>query len=170
MNQILILLTMIFSFNFTQMKHPLAMGLNLFIQTILISMLCGFMTYSYWFSYVLFLIMLGGMLILFLYVTSLASNELFTFNFFSFLSFSFLFLFMIFLSIFNDQLMWFINNNEMLNFNLISLNYNNELNLIKLYNNPTMNITLMMIIYLFLTLVIVVKMTNINYGPLRQAY
>nr|YP_010249657.1 NADH dehydrogenase subunit 6 [Nothochrysa sinica]QTT60774.1 NADH dehydrogenase subunit 6 [Nothochrysa sinica] len=169
MNQLLLLLGIIFSYNFTQTKHPLAMGLNLLIQTILISLLCGYMTYSYWFSYILFLIMLGGMLVLFLYVTSLASNELFSFNLFSMIIMMMILLLSIVIIYFNDQYIWYMNNLEMMDLNSTS-NLENEINLIKLYNNPTMNITTMMIIYLFLTLIIVVKITNINYGPLRQLY
>nr|AKF78376.1 NADH dehydrogenase subunit 6 [Nothochrysa sp. YTD-2015] len=169
MNQILFLMSIIFSYNFTQTKHPLAMGLNLLIQTILISLLCGYITYSYWFSYILFLIMLGGMLVLFLYVTSLASNELFSINLTTIFIGSMILIMITMMMYFNDQYMWYISNLETINFNLIS-NLENEINLIKLYNNPTMNITTMMIIYLFLTLIIVVKITNINYGPLRQSY
>nr|AKF78365.1 NADH dehydrogenase subunit 6 [Nothancyla verreauxi] len=169
MNQFITLFSILFSLNFIQTKHPLAMGLNLLIQTILISLLCGFMSYTYWFSYMLFLIMLGGMLVLFLYVTSLASNELFNFNMTSLISIIMIMMIFIMLLVFNDKFMWLINNLEMINFNMIN-NFENENNLIKLYNNPTMNITLMMIIYLFLTLIIVVKITNINYGPLRQSY
>nr|AST10255.1 NADH dehydrogenase subunit 6 [Leucochrysa pretiosa] len=166
MNQFIMLISFIFSFNFTQTKHPLSMGLNLLIQTILISLLCSYMTYSYWFSYILFLIMLGGMLVLFLYVTSLANNELFSFNLFNLLSMMILIFISSILLFFNDKLIWFINNSDTVNFNFNLLE--NEINLIKLYNNPTMNMTMMMIIYLFLTLIIVVKITNFNKGPLRQ--
>nr|YP_010991151.1 NADH dehydrogenase subunit 6 [Chrysopa formosa]WOX61424.1 NADH dehydrogenase subunit 6 [Chrysopa formosa] len=169
MNQFITLFSIIFSLNFIQTKHPLAMGLNLLIQTIFISLLCGFMSYSYWFSYVLFLTMLGGMLVLFLYVTSLASNELFSFNMFSMIMMIYFIIFMSIILMINDKFMWFISNLETINFNMIN-NLENENNLIKLYNNPTMNMTLLMIIYLFLTLIIVVKITNINYGPLRQSY
>nr|AJW60219.1 NADH dehydrogenase subunit 6 [Chrysoperla nipponensis] len=169
MNQFIILFSIIFSLNFIQTKHPLAMGLNLLIQTILISLLCGFMSYTYWFSYVLFLTMLGGMLVLLLYVTSLASNELFSFNMLSLLLMISFTMIMSIILIFNDKFIWLISNLETINSNMIN-NLENENNLIKLYNNPTMNVTLLMIIYLFLTLIIVVKITDINYGPLRQSY
>nr|AST10243.1 NADH dehydrogenase subunit 6 [Italochrysa insignis] len=169
MNQFIILLSFLFSLNFIQTKHPLSMGLNLLIQTMLISLLCGFHSYSYWFSYILFLIMLGGMMVLFLYVTSLASNELFNFNMMNFILKMFIFMMTMSLLMFNDNSMWLINNNDTSNFNFI-YNINNENNLIKLYNNPTFNLTMLMIIYLFLTLLIAVKITDMNQGPLRQLY
>nr|WBR65740.1 NADH dehydrogenase subunit 6 [Layahima yangi] len=171
MSFLLTSMNMIMSLNFIQIKHPLAMGLTLLIQTIIISLTSGLFTYSFWFAYILFLIMLGGMLVLFIYVTSLASNELFSFSMKS------LFISMIMLSLltitlmFTDNLMLMTNSLEMIKMYPESNMFTeNELNLIKLYNNPTMNITIMMINYLLLTLVVVVKITNINYGPLRQSY
>nr|WBR65532.1 NADH dehydrogenase subunit 6 [Layahima chiangi] len=170
MSFLLTSMNMIMSLNFIQIKHPLAMGLTLLIQTIIISLSCGLFTYSYWFAYILFLIMLGGMLVLFIYVTSLASNELFSFSmksmFISMMSFSLLLMILLF----TDNLMLMTNNLEMINMSLEKTSSENELSLIKLYNNPTMNITIMMINYLLLTLIVVVKITNINYGPLRQSY
>jgi NADH-ubiquinone oxidoreductase chain 6 len=43
----------------------------------------------------------------------------------------------------------------------------NALNLNKLYNFPTNIITIIIMNYLFLTLIAVVKITNVFYGPLR---
>nr|WGT92250.1 NADH dehydrogenase subunit 6 [Cerapanorpa nanwutaina] len=165
-------LNMIFSFIFTQMNHPLAMGLILLIQTLLICMISGLVTKTFWFSYILFLVFLGGMLILFIYMTSLASNEMFTFSFkLTFIAiFSVMISIMVFFVI--DQNLWIFNfmNFDMEIMNKISfLNMNeNSLNLTKLYNFPTSFITIMLINYLFLTLIVIVKITNIFYGPLRQ--
>nr|AMW68070.1 NADH dehydrogenase subunit 6 [Oliarces clara] len=165
MNQFIFILMIIFSINFLQMKHPLSMGLNLLIQTILTSLICGFISPSFWFAYILFLIMLGGMLVLFIYMTSLASNELFSFSMKKMFFLMSLLILLIMLTFFLDNFFSTFENSEILNYNnQFLLNMENEFNLIKLYNNPTMNITLLMINYLFLTLIIVVKITNINYG------
>nr|WOE90396.1 NADH dehydrogenase subunit 6 [Libelloides sibiricus] len=168
---ILTSMNMIMSMNFIQIKHPLAMGLTLLIQTIIISLICGLFTYSYWFAYILFLIMLGGMLVLFIYVTSLASNELFMFSMKSlFMSMMLVSLF-IMSTLFIDYSMLMTSSMEMLMFSPENnLFLENENSLIKLYNNPTMNITVMMINNLLLTLIVVVKITNINYGSLRQTF
>nr|YP_010414516.1 NADH dehydrogenase subunit 6 [Gatzara nigrivena]URT60669.1 NADH dehydrogenase subunit 6 [Gatzara nigrivena] len=170
MSLLLTTLNIILSLNFTQIKHPLAMGLTLLLQTIIISLTCGLYTYSYWFAYILFLIMLGGMLVLFIYVTSLASNELFSFSIMN-LIMSISFLTIILMTImFMDTSILLLNNIEMMKFNSNNLFMENELSLNKLYNNPTMNITLMMMNYLLLTLIVVVKIVNINCGPLRQKF
>lgn len=63
---------------------------------------------------------------------------------------------------------FFINNYEI--FDINNKNYfinENSIRLNKLYNFPTNIITLLLINYLFLTLIVVVKITNIFYGPLR---
>nr|QTC08185.1 NADH dehydrogenase subunit 6 [Parachauliodes rastellus] len=153
--------------NFIMMNHPLAMGLILLIQTILISLITGYMMQTFWFSYILFLIMLGGMLVLFIYMTSLASNELFSFSMKSLMINSMItFMIILMLYIFTPNMNFL--NLDMNKFNAMLINTENNIELLKLYNFPTMNLTLMLVTYLFLTLIIVVKITNINQGPLRQ--
>nr|QBF44178.1 NADH dehydrogenase subunit 6 [Thaumalea sp. ZK-2019] len=155
---------------FSQMKHPLAMGLMLLLQTLLISMLTGLISQTFWFSYILFLVFLGGMLVLFIYVTSLASNEMFTLSM-KLTLMSATFLTVIFLAIlFMDKslMMNYYNNLDMeLITKLNNFTQENAINLMKLYNYPTNFLTLLLINYLFLTLIVVVKVTNISYGPLR---
>nr|AXS65442.1 NADH dehydrogenase subunit 6 [Coleoptera sp. 19 KM-2017] len=165
-------LTMTLTFLF--MNHPLSMGLILLIQTLLISLISGLFSYSYWFSYILFLVMIGGMLILFIYMTSLASNEMFNFSMkmtsfiMTFTTLTFLLYFIIDYMMLNPLLKNF-NMMEILN-NMIMLKNENLISLNMIYNKPNNMITLMLVNYLFLTLIAVVKITNINYGPLRQKF
>nr|YP_009162042.1 NADH dehydrogenase subunit 6 [Apteroperla tikumana]AKS28892.1 NADH dehydrogenase subunit 6 [Apteroperla tikumana] len=168
----LMIFTIATSLIFTQMTHPLAMGMMLLVQTLLICLLTGLMAQSFWFSYILFLVFLGGMLVLFIYVTSLASNEMFSLSLkmiiFSMLPISVIGL----LLLTTDNSLWVSNllNNDTLNMSDI-LNYQESAvtPLLKLYNQPTSFITLMLVLYLFLTLIAVVKITSISYGPLRQS-
>uniref|UniRef100_UPI0030FEB884 NADH dehydrogenase subunit 6 n=1 Tax=Neopanorpa longiprocessa TaxID=757038 RepID=UPI0030FEB884 len=168
----LLMMSTIISLIFTQMKHPLAMGLILLTQTLIICLTMGLISNTYWFSYILFLVFLGGMLVLFIYMTSLASNEMFSMSFkliFWFFSLMFLLTLIIILLDKNLILSTFSNfdmNNFMESF-MLKTN-ENSLNLTKLYNQPTSMITLMLINYLLLTLIVIVKITNIFYGPLRQ--
>nr|AMP43817.1 NADH dehydrogenase subunit 6 [Suragina sp. KW-2016] len=168
MYQMLIyMISFITSLTFMQMNHPLAMGLMLLIQTILICLISGLFSKTFWFSYILFLVFLGGMLVLFIYVTSLASNEMFSLSM-KMTSINMILMITIIISaIFIDKTyLMSMMNNEMFNFSL-TLNPENTLNLNKLYNYPTNIITLILINYLLLTLIAVVKITNIFYGPLR---
>uniref|UniRef100_UPI0030FEC610 NADH dehydrogenase subunit 6 n=1 Tax=Vanessa tameamea TaxID=334116 RepID=UPI0030FEC610 len=154
------------------MNHPFSMGLLILTQTLLLCLLSSMLINTYWFSYILFLIFLGGLMVLFIYVSSIASNELFKTSFFNKSFLLYMFLFMITSYFFKNNLFWmnFSFNDEMINFFNSFLFFNNELNfnLSKLYNKQTYMLTLMMIIYLFITLIAVVKITNIFFGPLRS--
>nr|YP_009537958.1 NADH dehydrogenase subunit 6 [Limenitis ciocolatina]AYN60701.1 NADH dehydrogenase subunit 6 [Limenitis ciocolatina] len=155
-------------------NHPFTMGLLILIQTLLTCLISGMLINTYWFSYILFLIFLGGLLVLFIYISSVASNELFKINFntiFFFIYFMFIVIFSILLK---NNLIWmnFSINDEMNNLFNLNLFFNNEynFNLSKLYNNQNYFMMMMLIIYLFITLVAIVKITNIFFGPLRSFY
>nr|YP_010952499.1 NADH dehydrogenase subunit 6 [Macroglossum pyrrhostictum]WMQ52753.1 NADH dehydrogenase subunit 6 [Macroglossum pyrrhostictum] len=150
--------------------HPLSMGLLILTQTLLICLLSGMLIKTYWFSYILFLTFLGGLLVLFIYVSSIASNEMFSLtNNMKIMIFIIFFFIIIQITLFkNLNWMNLINNSEMNNFlNFIFINNENKINLNKLYNNNSSMLMMLLIIYLFITLIAVVKITNIFYGPLR---
>nr|QZQ52559.1 NADH dehydrogenase subunit 6 [Calliteara horishanella] len=154
-------------------NNPLSMGLMILYQTLLTCLLSGMLIKTYWFSYILFLVFLGGLLVMFIYVTSIASNELFYPSLNMKIYFlMFLFFTMIYFYNQNFMLMNFTNNSDMINlFNYENLFINyNKINLNKLYNNHTFLIMIMLIIYLLITLIAVVKITNIFFGPLRSSF
>nr|AVN67516.1 NADH dehydrogenase subunit 6 [Pycnoscelus femapterus] len=156
-------ISLILSTIFIQIYHPLAMGLILLLQTVMISIITGMMNQSFWFSYVLFLIFLGGMLVLFIYITSLASNEMFSMS--TKILFSSILISLSIMTMMKLQLN--IKNQENMNF-LINNSMTYTL-LIKLYSTPTSIITILLATYLFLTLIATVKITSIFKGPLRQS-
>nr|YP_010730015.1 NADH dehydrogenase subunit 6 [Leptopsylla segnis]WEF75055.1 NADH dehydrogenase subunit 6 [Leptopsylla segnis] len=160
---------MIFSMMFFFMNHPLSLGFMLLIQTLWISFLIGSISKTFWFSYILFLTFLGGMLILFIYMTSLSSNEMFKFSF-NHLIFFMVTIMMIFLFIYNKDFFFFnyFNNMDTM-IQHIPTNIN-SLYMNKLYNFPNNLLSIFMIIYLLLTLIIVVKITELFYGPLRKNF
>nr|UBN08921.1 NADH dehydrogenase subunit 6 [Panesthia sloanei]UBN08934.1 NADH dehydrogenase subunit 6 [Panesthia sloanei] len=163
MKLMFMIMSSLLSISFTQMNHPLAMGLILLIQTILISMITGLSSQSFWFSYILFLIFIGGMLVLFIYITSLASNEMFI------LSTKMLCLLMIL----SPLMMFLLKSNSSILMNQESsmffmINNSTPLPLLKLYNFPTGTLNIIMAVYLLITLIAVVKITDIFSGPLRQ--
>lgn len=133
----------------------------------------GILTKTFWFSYVLFLIFLGGILVLFIYVTSLASNEIFNFSIklLLFRIINFIIIYLLIYCIDKNLLISYLNNHETDYLNRIkNLLIENSLILNKLYRFPINLITIILIIYLFLTLIAVVKITNIFEGPLRPRF
>nr|YP_010491849.1 NADH dehydrogenase subunit 6 [Platydracus impotens]UWM92635.1 NADH dehydrogenase subunit 6 [Platydracus impotens] len=163
---IMMIMTLMFSITFIFLSHPMSMGITLLVQTILVSLMSGMLTLNFWFSYILFLIMIGGMLVLFIYMTSIASNEKFKFSnmLLMFMSLMIISSIMMYL-FFDNSLIYMINYSENFYFP-----YNYNMNLNKFLNYPSNIILFMMIIYLFITLIAVVKITDIKFGPLRQKF
>nr|YP_009320074.1 NADH dehydrogenase subunit 6 [Clithon retropictum]BAV89904.1 NADH dehydrogenase subunit 6 [Clithon retropictum] len=64
-------------FTMPMMMQPLSLGLCIMGISLFWCVLLG-LTYSSWFSYVLFLIYVGGLLVMFVYVAALAPNTLFS--------------------------------------------------------------------------------------------
>nr|YP_001798464.1 NADH dehydrogenase subunit 6 [Trigoniophthalmus alternatus]ABS57562.1 NADH dehydrogenase subunit 6 [Trigoniophthalmus alternatus] len=162
--------TMILFINYIFMysKHPILMGLTLMIQTLLISLLMGTIFSSYWFSYVLFLIFLGGLLVLFIYIASLASNDMFPTSMKSFMMTIIVLSTIIMMATLVDKLLIInkITNNQKINLIKSTI----DISVSKFYIMSMSPMTVTLITYLFLTLIIAVKITKIYKGPLRNLF
>nr|QOL00540.1 NADH dehydrogenase subunit 6 [Atlanticus sinensis] len=175
MNLSILVFNLLNSLIFAQANHPLAMTLIIIIQTCIVSLTTGMISSSFWFSYILFLIFLGGMLVLFIYITSLASNELFYTSIKTLMMIIVLIGIIMFFTSLTDPYFWntFTKNMDLMSTNISMSILTTEATphlLIKLYNKPNHLITLMLVTYLFLTLIVIVKITNIFQGPLRQKF
>lgn len=111
---------------------------------------------------------------MFIYVARIASNELFS----KFFNYKLLWLFLLILIIIRiispkiNSLTWMNNRfnyeiNE-INYNYIHFNNENIIQVRNLYNSHSFIIILLLINYLFFTLIVIVKITNIFYGPIRS--
>nr|URX52686.1 NADH dehydrogenase subunit 6 [Neotermes cf. insularis/malandensis] len=147
---------------FTQMNHPLAMGMMLLMQTMMMCLISGLMHQSFWFQYILFMVFVGGMLVLFIYVASLASNEMFSLSTKMTVMSMVMILTMLMIK---DQTT--IDSKET---KMYDMTTSNEIITMttKLYNQPNGTMTILMALYLLMTLIVVVKVTNVSKGPLRQ--
>nr|QZK21425.1 NADH dehydrogenase subunit 6 [Amitermes sp. ANIC 0390]QZK22101.1 NADH dehydrogenase subunit 6 [Amitermes sp. QLD_232] len=161
MTKLLMSMSTMTSLMFTQMKHPMAMGLMLLIQTVMVCLISGTMYSSFWFSYILFLIMIGGMLVLFMYMTSLASNEMFS------PSNKMLTATMILLPILMYIMPTMTNNKEMNMHNTMMENETLTTTTV-MYNQMMGTMTTLLVLYMLLTLIVVVNIINVSKGPLRQ--
>nr|AEP27506.1 NADH dehydrogenase subunit 6 [Barynotus obscurus] len=162
----LIIMSWTLSTIFVFLSHPLSFGFVLLIQTIIISITSGILNFDYWFFMHLFLIMIGGMLILFIYMTSIASNEKFKFSYTMFVSLYFYINYFYF-SFFSDN---FFSMMDMTNDDLLNQSSDNiNLSMSKFMNPPSNAVMVMLMIYLLMTLVAIVKITQSNSGPLRQS-
>lgn len=143
------------------------MGATLLAQTILICLILGLINLNYWFSYILFIIIIGGLLILFIYITSIASNEKFKFSiiiiFLTLIAFSLILL----LTLFSDYFLLNINFwVKSISFYIHPLILPFSLN--KYLNYPTFIIFIISILYLLICLIASVNISLTFKGPLRQ--
>nr|UXL88559.2 NADH dehydrogenase subunit 6 [Caridina longshan] len=152
---------------FTQTTHPLALGVTLLAQTIIICGTTSLLAKTTWFSYILFLIFLGAMLVLFIYVASLAPNESFSLS--SWLTILILALpSMSLIFLLKDPLISpQLPSIEKSFTSLDQIMSNFPASLSTMYNPQSMNLTIFIIMYLLLTLIVAVKITSAHFGALR---
>lgn len=152
---IIFIINIIFLFIF----HPLAIIFVLILQTILISITIYTITQFPWFSYTLILVFLGGILILFTYISNIASNEIFKPN-----------LKMLFPLVIAPILTILITKpkqNISAESKLLPQDQFSNLTIFKPFSDAIIPITLLIASYIILTLLTVVKIRKINQGPLR---
>nr|YP_010036059.1 NADH dehydrogenase subunit 6 [Uvaroviola multispinosa]QQQ88967.1 NADH dehydrogenase subunit 6 [Uvaroviola multispinosa] len=156
--------------NFIKMNHPMLLMIMIIIQTLLISVMMGSMMESFWLSYILFLTFIGGMMVLFIYITSISSNEMFNIKSTSMIFLMIMMLITMIVIYSTEKIMFteIIKNTETMNMKYTMNFQEMTMSLTKMYNNPTLIITIMMMIYLFIALLAVVKINNINQGPIRK--
>nr|YP_009409429.1 NADH dehydrogenase subunit 6 [Anoplocnemis curvipes]ASH96380.1 NADH dehydrogenase subunit 6 [Anoplocnemis curvipes] len=151
---------MALAFVFMWLNHPISMGITIIMQTLIVSMIVGLSMGSFWFSYIIMITMLSGMLVLFIYMASVASNEKF-YTSIKLITFSTMMIIMgIIMQLFTEN-----QDNE---FMMILSNTPTEtLSLNSLFNCKFKYITMTMVLYLFFTMVTVSSIVNISEGPLR---
>lgn len=128
---------------------PLAIGVWILILSISISFLVG-VIYSSWFGFILFLIYIGGMLVIFAYFVSIQPNQQFRLT----------------NSIFFSVVVFF---NLMFNTYPIILDMFSSVNwwIRSLFDLSNLSVVVLLGFVLFLALVIVVKITTLIIAPLR---
>nr|ASM41870.1 NADH dehydrogenase subunit 6 [Scaphoideus nigrivalveus] len=139
------------------MKTPMSMGILLLIQTTMATILITKIMTSSWMAMIIFLMLIGGLLILFMYMSSIASNEKFSPNMFM------IFPFITMIFPLEDMM-----SDTQMNEKLFSFTMNESITLMKIYNKKTIMITVMMFMYLLLAMISVTKIIKIHMGPLRS--
>nr|QKX48635.1 NADH dehydrogenase subunit 6 [Allacma fusca] len=133
---------------------PMMLALLILLQALILCLILFFLLKTSWFSYILFLIFLGGLMIIFSYMCSLASNEKMEIKINTPRT-----LFMVMLSIMLSML-W---SEE----HMILSNESQE-NIFKMISPLTLTPSVISMIYLLLTLIVIVKITNKKMGALRS--
>lgn len=170
---LIILFTLIFIIFFLSINiisiHPIIIIIILLIYTCIICLKISIWKSNFIYSIILFLIIIRGLLIIFLYFSRLISNEQINFKINKYLLYSFILNLII--------LLIFIYNNNfylIIKFNFIEINstfkLNNKIfqNILNLYTYPLNNLTIITIFYLLLSLFIIIKICSFKSISLRK--
>nr|AXI98854.1 NADH dehydrogenase subunit 6 [Pseudoniphargus sp. 1-Azores] len=157
-------LSLVISVVFLLTISPLFLSLLIILQTITLAIIINMITMTSWFSFMLIMIYLSGMMVIFIYVSSMASNELFFPN--NYLLVPLFIAFAVAASLTSSHM---LNNPS---------DYTNELNMtltkitifktMKMYSKPLFIMTILLIVYLLLAMIMVSKNSSFSYGPLRS--
>nr|YP_010554760.1 NADH dehydrogenase subunit 6 [Macrostemum radiatum]UYO79406.1 NADH dehydrogenase subunit 6 [Macrostemum radiatum] len=169
---ILFFIIILFNLMFLMTKTPLTTALILFIQTINITLMMNLNLNIYWISYIFYLMMIGGLLILFMYMCSISSNEIILINLIN----------LIFLMSVTFLVLVLLNNYYFL-FSLKTWYFNfywNSSSLFNIISDPTMInnklfssnfhfMTIMLMNYLLLSLMVISNLISHYNAPLRSS-
>nr|QYF09662.1 NADH dehydrogenase subunit 6 [Ptilocnemus lemur] len=161
----MMMLSIMMSTLFMFMKHPMSSGMILLMQTMMVSLMTGIMVNNFWFSYILILSMMSGMLVLFIYMSSIASNEKFKTPTMMH-AISFMLMSMLLMVIF---LVEQVKTSKITNMKeMLSLNNEMILTLVKFFNTYNMMMTILLVSFLLYTMMVINFIVNIYEGPLRN--
>lgn len=163
---ILILIFLILYFLIINSLHPIFTLILIIIYRRIICFIISIWSNNYIYSIILFLIIVRGILIIFLYFSRLISNEQtkIQFNIPLILRFFLNVIFFLYLST------YFIYPNYLFNevFNIFLLNIHSFNNIFHIYSYPYSNITIICILYLLLTLFTIIKICSLKTSTLRK--
>nr|AUO29132.1 NADH dehydrogenase subunit 6 [Platorchestia japonica] len=151
---------MYLSLLFIQLTTPLTMGLSIIVLATFISVLMFNLILSSWFSFLLIMVFLSGMMIIFIYISSLAANEILFNN-----NTAFIIPFILMFIIYNYKQMLTLDSNN--KFSTVLPSYSFEM-MYKVYTTSVCLFTIFLIIYLLLALIVVVKNSSMKQAPLRM--
>nr|UGK73357.1 NADH dehydrogenase subunit 6 [Mesargus serrata] len=149
------IMTMISMMSVT-VKNPLSMGIMLLSQTMMLTLMMNKISNSSWFPMITFIMMIGGMMILFIYMSTVASNKKFK----PMIKISMVMLIMM---IMHEELMLEYQIQEYLSMNI----QNENISMMKIYNKSMLT-TILMMLYLILTMISINKIIKFNKGPMRS--
>lgn len=146
--------------------HPITLIIILIIIRFLICLKINFLKKSI-ISFILFLIIIGGLIVIYIYITRLANNELFSFNY-KFIKINFYkilpTIFILLIIFFSAQ---YIFNYPIESFNIFESNYNYKFINI-LYKEQYNKLTFFIIIYLYYSIICIINICYKFKAPLRQ--
>jgi len=164
---ILLIITIIFNFSIRNL-HPILITILLVFYRIITCLIISKWSQNFLYSIMLFLIIISGLLIIFLYFSRLISNEQNNFNLKPLMIANFI------LNLIFTSFYYIIYSNKSpghIFIENIQINYLNTplfQNIIYIYSYPFNNLTIICIFYLLITLLIIIKICSVKNLSLRK--
>nr|QPK42064.1 NADH dehydrogenase subunit 6 [Falconius longicornis] len=152
---------------FMSMKQPMSLIIIILMQTTLTIAMMNKLTQSPWFSYLLMIIFIGGMMVLFVYITGISPNEKNKNNFTTAITMT-MTITTIMTPFTKTELIFKMT--KQLFMKIYHQPVNTYLYLTMMLNMQMYPLYIMMMMYLFITLIAVNKIINLNMGPLRKKH
>nr|YP_009711862.1 NADH dehydrogenase subunit 6 [Daphnia laevis]QGA47439.1 NADH dehydrogenase subunit 6 [Daphnia laevis] len=165
MQMMLLTFSTLMVFVFPSVNHPLLMGLIILLLTIMLAMTLGVMSMSTWLSYILIMILLGGLLVIFVYISLLAPNETQKPSSI-FKTLTKMTTFILIISFMSSSLSLWVSKSKSFISNLYFNSENMEW-MYLLYSSDLGGMTIFLVAYLFLTLIVVVFISKTESTSLR---
>lgn len=150
--------------------HPIYLIILLILYSIITCFLISLWRSNFIYSIILFLIIIRGILIIFLYFSSLISNEQNKITWRSFLLINLILNFILLIFLYSNHYFYIYPYYPSLN--LIPLNYSNLIpqfsNIIKIFIYPNNYITFISIFYLLIALFTIIKICSLKSSSLRK--
>nr|YP_010954511.1 NADH dehydrogenase subunit 6 [Teredorus guangxiensis]WMV02073.1 NADH dehydrogenase subunit 6 [Teredorus guangxiensis] len=163
--KLMIMVSALMNSLFMSTKQPMNMIIIIIMQTTMMTFMMNKMTKSAWMLYLLMIIFIGGMMVLFIYITSIAPNEKNKMNPKLIMSTMMITIMTINMIMYSKENMM---NNETTISSLMDLKMNHQKMLNIMFNQTMYLLSITMMSYLFIALMAVNKITNIEMGPLRK--
>nr|AXI98646.1 NADH dehydrogenase subunit 6 [Pseudoniphargus morenoi] len=156
--------SIILSMMFLLESSPLFLSVIIIIQTGTLALIISLFSMTSWFSFMLLMIYLSGMMVVFVYISSMASNEMFRLN-------SKFLLVSLFLAAFTvvNLTSYMLPPSDSVNFLDINLMQISVIKTMKMFSKSLFTMTILLIVYLLLAMIMVVKNSSFSEGPMRSS-
>nr|YP_009332456.1 NADH dehydrogenase subunit 6 [Schlechtendalia chinensis]API68537.1 NADH dehydrogenase subunit 6 [Schlechtendalia chinensis] len=157
----ILIMNLILAINLTTIKSPLKSNLMILFQSITLTMMINLINKTSWISFMIFILYIGGLMIIFLYISSIAFNEINNNKKKTYLI-KIILLTFLFTYWFNSSMLlenFKFNNNYLFEDNFYLMN---------MFNYPNNLMIYFIMLILFIMLIMIIWMLKFNKGPIRQ--
>lgn len=160
------LISMQLSSLFVILNTPLIISALIIAQAILISFSTYNISLTSWFSFILFLVFVRAIIIIFVYVSSLASNDFFN-SYTLTMAHNITIIILFFIALYTTSTPICL---EIFSKIILADTNLTPTATYKIYTSYTLNISIILITYLLVSLIAVAKISSVLKGPLRLTY